>query len=158
MLTRTFHFHNWGIQNIQTTRFETTPPSWSSTNHRSRTHDKSVFYYFCRWHLRGRDAWHAKRRRIFRRERRGRKRSERIRPPFAFAVVKKAKSDRLSPDNKDSPKDKATLSPATERRTHRGDPARELMLRINLEGRPKAFSRARRKPRERNAYRNDRDI
>lgn len=57
-----------------------------------------------------------RRRRIFRRARRGRKRSERIRPPFAFAVVKKAKSDRLSPDNKDSPKDKATLSPATERR------------------------------------------
>lgn len=73
-----------------------------------------IFYYFCRWRLRGRGTRNRRRRRR-RRRRRGRKRSERIRPPFAFAVVKKAKSDRLSPDNKDSPKDKATLSPATER-------------------------------------------
>lgn len=29
-------------------------------NRRSKTHDKSVFYYFCRWHLRGRDPWYAK--------------------------------------------------------------------------------------------------
>ena len=65
-------------------------------NYRSKTHDKSVFYCFCRWRLRGRGTRDRRRRWNFRRARRGRKRSERIRPPFASAVVKKAKSDRLS--------------------------------------------------------------
>lgn len=119
------NFHNWQMNAIllpeivfprqsenwkHRMRFKTAPGRRATTALKY----KSVFYYFCLWHLRGRDPRYRESSSIFRRERRSRKRSGRIRPPFAFAVVKKAKSDRLSPDNKDSPKDKATLSRATE--------------------------------------------
>lgn len=65
---------------------ETTP-----SNDRSKIHDKSAFYYFCRWRLRGRDP-----REWWRFSAGNRRSRKRIRPPFASAVVKKAKSDRLS--------------------------------------------------------------